>query len=86
MLCEWIAFFGEGRGVCCGDLKGMLTCGFVVVRIGGGDQIYNDGIRVHGPLREWTSIGNPKKRREYPFPETLRLECDEYYLNNYIKW
>ncbi|KAK3694091.1 hypothetical protein B0T22DRAFT_61208 [Podospora appendiculata] len=56
------------------------------VMIGGGDQIYNDGIRVAGPLQEWTGIGNPKKRREYPFPETLRADCDDYYLNNYIRW
>ncbi|KAI0967727.1 hypothetical protein F4678DRAFT_241459 [Xylaria arbuscula] len=56
------------------------------VMIGGGDQIYNDGIRVAGPLREWTEIGNPKKRRDYRFPETLRKACDDYYLNNYIRW
>ncbi|KAI1434653.1 hypothetical protein GGR50DRAFT_386205 [Xylaria sp. CBS 124048] len=56
------------------------------VMIGGGDQIYNDGIRVSGPLREWTEIGNPKKRRDYPFPEALRKACDDYYLNNYIRW
>ncbi|KAI1425354.1 hypothetical protein F5Y12DRAFT_382643 [Xylaria sp. FL1777] len=56
------------------------------VMIGGGDQIYNDGIRVSGPLREWTEIGNPKKRRDYLFPETLRKACDDYYLNNYIRW
>lgn len=56
------------------------------VMIGGGDQIYNDGIRVSGPLREWTGIGNPKKRRDYPFPETLRQACDDYYLHNYLHW
>ncbi|CAM1507110.1 Fc.00g067510.m01.CDS01 [Cosmosporella sp. VM-42] len=56
------------------------------VMVGGGDQIYNDGIRVDGPLQQWTSIGNPKKRREYPFPEKLRAECDDYYLNNYLRW
>ncbi|KAK3394778.1 hypothetical protein B0H63DRAFT_57769 [Podospora didyma] len=56
------------------------------VMIGGGDQIYNDGIRVAGPLNEWTNIGNPKKRKEYPFPERLREDCDNYYLNNYIRW
>ena len=56
------------------------------VMIGGGDQIYNDGIRVDGPLREWTDIGNPKKRRDYPFPESLRQACDDYYLNNYLEW
>ncbi|UNI14991.1 hypothetical protein JDV02_001566 [Purpureocillium takamizusanense] len=56
------------------------------VMVGGGDQIYNDGIRVNGPLRPWTDIGNPKKRRDFPFPETLRAECDDYYLKNYIRW
>lgn len=56
------------------------------VMIGGGDQIYNDSIRVSGPLREWTLIGNPKKRREYPFPEKLRQQCDDFYLQNYLRW
>lgn len=56
------------------------------VMLGGGDQIYNDGIRVNGPLRAWTDEANPKKRRDFPFPEKLRSECDDYYLNNYIRW
>ncbi|KAE9376832.1 hypothetical protein N431DRAFT_331192 [Stipitochalara longipes BDJ] len=56
------------------------------VMLGGGDQIYNDGIRVHGPLRPWTDIGNPKKRRDYPFPEQLRKDCDKYYVDNYVRW
>ncbi|KAI8238378.1 hypothetical protein K4K57_008093 [Colletotrichum sp. SAR 10_99] len=56
------------------------------VMLGGGDQIYNDGIRVDGPLREWTDISNPKKRRHFPFPEKLRQACDDYYLKNYIRW
>ncbi|TVY48266.1 Uncharacterized protein LOCC1_G001283 [Lachnellula occidentalis] len=58
------------------------------VMVGGGDQIYilDDGIRVNGPLRAWTDIANPKKRREYPFPESLRKDCDDYYANNYIHW
>ncbi|CAK7245920.1 MAG: hypothetical protein STHCBS139747_007525 [Sporothrix thermara] len=54
--------------------------------IGGGDQIYNDSIRVSGPLREWTAIGNPKKRREFPFTEKLREACDEFYRKNYVEW
>jgi phosphodiesterase/alkaline phosphatase D-like protein len=55
-------------------------------RIGGGDQIYNDGIRVAGPLHDWSNIGNPKKRKDHPFPESLRQQCDDYYLKNYIRW
>lgn len=56
------------------------------VMIGGGDQIYNDGVRVDGPLQQWTNIGNPKRRREFPFNEELRAKCDQYYFDNYIRW
>ncbi|KAK8196623.1 hypothetical protein M8818_006788 [Zalaria obscura] len=56
------------------------------VMIGGGDQIYNDGVRVDGPLKPWSDIGNPKRRRDFPFNEELRAKCDEYYFNNYVRW
>ncbi|KAJ9628022.1 hypothetical protein H2203_003243 [Taxawa tesnikishii (nom. ined.)] len=54
------------------------------VMIGGGDQIYNDGVRVDGPLKPWTDIANPKRRKDFPFNEELRAQCDEYYFNNYL--
>lgn len=56
------------------------------VMIGGGDQIYNDGIRVDGPLRSWTDITSPLERERYQFSNSLRRACDEYYVNNYIRW
>ncbi|KAF9887459.1 hypothetical protein FE257_010176 [Aspergillus nanangensis] len=56
------------------------------VMIGGGDQIYNDGIRVDGPLKEWTAIGNPHKRRAHDFNNSMRARCDEYYYANYVRW
>lgn len=56
------------------------------VMIGGGDQIYNDGIRVSGPLRPWCDIRDPLKRQKYPFSEELRAACDKHYLDNYIRW
>ncbi|BCS25623.1 uncharacterized protein APUU_50334A [Aspergillus puulaauensis] len=56
------------------------------VMIGGGDQIYNDGIRVDGPLKEWTSISNPHKRRTHSFDNDMRARCDEYYFANYVRW
>jgi hypothetical protein len=56
------------------------------VMIGGGDQIYNDGVRVTGPLQAWTNINSPRKRREYLFDESLRKECDPFYFHNYIRW
>lgn len=54
--------------------------------IGGGDQIYNDGVRVNGPLKPWTDIANPHKRRQFPFDEKMRQDCDQYYFNNYVRW
>ena len=56
------------------------------VMIGGGDQIYNDGVRVDGPLRPWTDISSPHKRRNFPFNEELRAKCDKYYFDNYVRW
>ncbi|PNS18964.1 hypothetical protein CAC42_6059 [Sphaceloma murrayae] len=56
------------------------------VMIGGGDQIYNDGVRATGPLKPWTDIANPRKRRDFPFNEDLRDECDKYYFDNYVRW
>ena len=56
------------------------------VMIGGGDQIYNDTVRVSGPLQAWTKIANPKKRRTYPFPQELRAKCDQFYYDNYVTW
>ncbi|KAI5280130.1 hypothetical protein KEM54_003871, partial [Ascosphaera aggregata] len=53
--------------------------------IGGGDQIYNDSIRIDGPLRAWTDIPSPHKRRGHDFSESMRAECDKYYFNNYAK-
>ncbi|OQE17254.1 hypothetical protein PENSTE_c021G09225 [Penicillium steckii] len=56
------------------------------VMVGGGDQIYNDGIRVDGPLKPWTAIGNPHKRRNHDFDNKMRAECDDYYYANYVRW
>lgn len=50
------------------------------VMIGGGDQIYNDNIRTVGPLKEWTAIRNPEKRRHHRFPEELRARCEQVLL------
>ncbi len=47
------------------------------VMIGGGDQIYNDSVRTDGPLKPWTAISNPHKRREFPFEEDMRARCDQ---------
>lgn len=58
----------------------------ILNRIGGGDQIYNDGIRVDGPLRKWADTMDPLKKKDYPFDSDLREKCDSYYVTNYIRW
>lgn len=55
--------------------------------IGGGDQIYSDGIRVNGPLKPWAeNMSNPIKRRRYPWTQSLSDDTDEWYCNNYMDW
>ncbi|KHJ34195.1 putative transcription factor [Erysiphe necator] len=56
------------------------------VMIGGGDQIYNDGIRVDGPLKKWANMPDPLDREQYPFSSSLKRKCDKYYVDNYILW
>ncbi|KAF2862793.1 hypothetical protein K470DRAFT_167058 [Piedraia hortae CBS 480.64] len=56
------------------------------VMIGGGDQIYNDSVRVKGPLKPWTDISNPRKRRDFPFGHEMRDQCDDFYFQNYMRW
>jgi hypothetical protein len=56
------------------------------VMIGGGDQIYLDSVRVDGPLKQWTDIGNPVERRKYGFGEQMRRDCDDYYYQHYVDW
>ncbi|KAI5853132.1 hypothetical protein DFP73DRAFT_590185 [Morchella snyderi] len=56
------------------------------VSIGGGDQIYNDGIRVTGPLKDWASLASASKKRIYQWSEQLEADADEWYFNNYVDW
>jgi hypothetical protein len=56
------------------------------VMVGGGDQIYNDNVRVTGPLKEWTQISSLRRRRDYLFGEALRAKCDQHYYENYVHW
>ena len=56
------------------------------VMIGGGDQIYSDKVMVTGPLKPWADITNPKKRRDFPFSEQTRADCDRFYYDTYVEY
>ncbi|KAH8109595.1 hypothetical protein DFH11DRAFT_1627141 [Phellopilus nigrolimitatus] len=54
--------------------------------IGGGDQVYSDGVRTLGPLKGGASNPSPRKRAKMPVTPQLGKELDEWYFNNYCGW
>jgi len=57
------------------------------VMIGGGDQIYSDGItEPHAPLFPWAQELSPHKRSKIPFPIELRDKVDDWYFQHHCDW
>ncbi|KAG9120002.1 hypothetical protein FRC07_004685, partial [Ceratobasidium sp. 392] len=57
------------------------------VMIGGGDQIYSDGItEPHAPLYPWAQELSPRKRSKIPFPLELRNKVDDWYFQHHCDW
>ncbi|KAG8792459.1 hypothetical protein FRC12_006032 [Ceratobasidium sp. 428] len=57
------------------------------VMIGGGDQIYSDGItEPHAPLYPWAQELSPRKRSKIPFPLELRDKVDDWYFQHHCDW
>ncbi|QRV94715.1 transcription factor btf3 [Ceratobasidium sp. AG-Ba] len=57
------------------------------VMIGGGDQIYSDGImEPHAPLYPWGQELSPRKRAKIPFPLELRDKVDDWYFQHHCDW
>jgi hypothetical protein len=57
------------------------------VMIGGGDQIYNDGVMVKSKLfREWTELKNAHHKHRVPFDSDLKADLEIFYLENYAAW
>lgn len=48
------------------------------VMVGGGDQVYSDGVRVTGPLRVWANHTSPRTRAKVQVTEALAKEMDEW--------
>ncbi|KAG8710246.1 hypothetical protein FRC08_017423 [Ceratobasidium sp. 394] len=57
------------------------------VMIGGGDQIYSDGVtEPHAPLYPWAQELSPRKRSKIPFPLELRDKVDDWYFQHHCDW
>ena len=57
------------------------------VMLGGGDQIYNDGLPKKAPLfRAWLSMKNLGRKHTVPFSDEMRDELERFYLEHYCVW
>ena len=57
------------------------------VMIGGGDQIYNDRVRLETQhFGDWTQIRNPHQKHEAAFTPEMKDELENFYLNRYAMW
>ncbi|KAB5589360.1 hypothetical protein CTheo_7198 [Ceratobasidium theobromae] len=57
------------------------------VMIGGGDQVYSDGVcEPHAPLCPWAEELSPLKRSKIPFPLELRDKVDDWFFQHYCDW
>jgi hypothetical protein len=57
------------------------------VMIGGGDQIFNDGVITDLSLfQEWVKIKNAADRYGAPLTPEFRAELEKFYLERYASW
>ena len=57
------------------------------VMIGGGDQIYNDRVRLETRhFGEWCQLRNPNIKHNAPFSTEMKEELESFYLNRYAMW
>ena len=57
------------------------------VMIGGGDQIYNDRVRLETQhFGGWTQIKNPQHKHSALFSNEMKEELESFYLNRYAMW
>ncbi|KAI5119331.1 hypothetical protein M0805_000561 [Coniferiporia weirii] len=55
------------------------------VMIGGGDQVYSDGVRSTGPLEKWASDPSPRRKAKMEPTRELKKELDKWYFENYCE-
>ncbi|SCV02470.1 LAME_0H01244g1_1 [Lachancea meyersii CBS 8951] len=57
------------------------------VMLGGGDQIYSDGINIFCKgFKKWLAEKNAVKKYRAQLTSELRAELEQFYLNEYLEW
>ncbi|TDL27575.1 hypothetical protein BD410DRAFT_812553 [Rickenella mellea] len=55
------------------------------ILVGGGDQLYCDGVTREPELQEWMTLSKPDLRRAYQLTEEVELAIDRFYFNHYCQ-
>ncbi|TFK55220.1 hypothetical protein OE88DRAFT_1780304 [Heliocybe sulcata] len=53
--------------------------------VGGGDQLYCDGLTREPELQEWVTLAKPEEKRRYQLSEEIVLAIDRFYFNHYCQ-
>ncbi|KAI0691176.1 hypothetical protein BC835DRAFT_1407314 [Cytidiella melzeri] len=53
--------------------------------VGGGDQLYCDGIIREPEMQEWVSTKLSDKKKNFPLSEEMRFAIDRFYFNHYCQ-
>ncbi|CAL1703673.1 unnamed protein product [Somion occarium] len=53
--------------------------------VGGGDQIYCDGVIREPEMQEWVTTKRPEDKKAFPLTEEMRFAIDRFYFNHYCQ-
>ncbi|PCH38463.1 hypothetical protein WOLCODRAFT_66563 [Wolfiporia cocos MD-104 SS10] len=51
--------------------------------IGGGDQLYCDGVVREPEMQEWVNMPKSNKKTHFPLSDEMRIAIDRFYFNHY---
>ncbi|KIY65027.1 hypothetical protein CYLTODRAFT_76394 [Cylindrobasidium torrendii FP15055 ss-10] len=77
--------FATGYDPCWTDLLAKHTENPFHVLVGGGDQLYCDGLTREPELQEWVSKTKPEDRKSYQLTDEILEAIDRFYFNHYCQ-
>ncbi|KAF5365719.1 hypothetical protein D9758_003279 [Tetrapyrgos nigripes] len=75
--------FSSGYDPCWMDLLSKHAEEPFHAMVGGGDQIYCDGLTREPELQEWVSKLKPEEKKSYPLTDEVSEAIDRYYFSHY---